>query len=105
VDEFKSAGLTPAPAVKVSPPRVAESPIHYECQVTQIVEIGNLPGGGAIVIGQVLHLHIDDRLLIGQDKINLQTLQPIGRLAGAGYCRVTDLFEMPRPQSQIKKLD
>jgi flavin reductase (DIM6/NTAB) family NADH-FMN oxidoreductase RutF len=105
VDEFKSAGLTPAPAVKVSPPRVAESPIHYECQVTQIVEIGNLPGGGAIVIGQVLHLHIDDRLLIGQDKINLQSLQPIGRLAGAGYCRVTDLFEMPRPQSQIKKLD
>jgi flavin reductase (DIM6/NTAB) family NADH-FMN oxidoreductase RutF len=105
VDEFASAGLTPAPAVKVRPPRVAESPIHYECQVTQIVDIGGLPGGGSVVIGQVLHLHIEESLLIGSDKIDLLALKPIGRLAGASYCRVTDLFEMLRPPSQLKKLE
>jgi flavin reductase (DIM6/NTAB) family NADH-FMN oxidoreductase RutF len=105
VDEFASAGLTQAPAVKVRPPRVAESPIHYECQVTQIVDIGGLPGGGSVVIGQVLYLHIEESLLIGSDKIDLLALKPIGRLAGAGYCRVTDLFEMPRPPSQLKKLE
>jgi flavin reductase (DIM6/NTAB) family NADH-FMN oxidoreductase RutF len=105
VDEFEAAGLTPAPSVKVGPPRVAESPVHYECKVTQIVEIGDLPGGGAVVIGQVLHLHIDEAVLLGSDKIDLLALQPIGRLAGAGYCRVTDLFEMVRPPSQLKKME
>jgi flavin reductase (DIM6/NTAB) family NADH-FMN oxidoreductase RutF len=105
VDEFKAAGLTPSPSVKVRPCRVAESPIHYECKVTQVVDIGDLPGGGAVVIGQVLHLHIDESVLIPPDKVDLLALQPIGRLAGAGYCRVTDIFEMARPPSQLKRIE
>lgn len=105
VDEFDAAGLTPAPSLRVSPPRVAESPIHYECKVTQIVDIGNLPGGGSIVIGQIVHLQIDESVLMGTDKIDLLALKPVGRLAGSGYCRVTDLFELPRPPSRLKKLE
>jgi flavin reductase (DIM6/NTAB) family NADH-FMN oxidoreductase RutF len=102
VDEFAFAGLTPAPSITVRPPRVAESPIHFECHVQQIIEIGSQPGGGSIVIGQILHLHVADRVLIAPDKINLAELQPLGRLAGNLYCRVTDLFEMERPPAQIK---
>ncbi len=105
VDEFAAAQLTPAPAASVRPPRVAESPIHFECQLHQIVEIGSGPGSGSVVIGRVVHLHVDDALLLGGDKIDLRRLQPIGRLAGSGYCRVTDLFEMTRPASQIKRED
>lgn len=101
VDEFEAAGLTIAPSVTVKPPRVAESPIHFECKVAQIVDISDEPGGGSVVIGRVVHLHIDDRLLIDGDKIDLAALQPVGRLAGGGYCRVTDLFELERPSSQI----
>ncbi len=56
VDEFQAAGLTPAPSVVVRPPRVAESPIHYECKLDQVVEIGSQPGAGSIVIGRVVHL-------------------------------------------------
>ena len=101
VDEFVAAGLTPAPALTVRPPRVAESLIHYECQVAHIVELGAEPGAGTVVIGRVLHIHVDDSVLIGQDKIDLARLRPIGRLAGHGYCRVTDLFDLPRPPSQV----
>jgi len=101
VDEFAAAGLTPEPSLKVRPPRVAESPIHYECTLTQIVDLGSEPGGGSIVIGRVVHLHVRSELLIGDDKIDIERLQPIGRLAGSGYCRVTDLFSMTRPPSQI----
>lgn len=101
VDEFEAAGLTIAPSIAVKPPRVAESPIHFECKVAQIVDISDEPGGGSVVIGRVVHLHIDDRLLIDGDKIDLAALQPVGRLAGGGYCRVTDLFELERPSSQI----
>jgi flavin reductase (DIM6/NTAB) family NADH-FMN oxidoreductase RutF len=102
IDEFQFAGVTPVPSLIVKPPRVQESLIHYECRVTQIVDISDQPGGGSIVIGEVVHLHIDDSVLIGSDKINLSILQPIGRLAGAAYTRVTDLFDLVRPPSQMK---
>lgn len=102
VDEFKLTGLGTTPSVAVKPPRVAESPIHFECKVSQIVEIGNQPGGGSVVIGEIVHLHVDERVLFGEDKINLAALKPIGRLAGNAYVRVTDIFETERPRSQIQ---
>jgi flavin reductase (DIM6/NTAB) family NADH-FMN oxidoreductase RutF len=81
---------------------VAGSPIHFECKVTQIIEVGNQPGGGSVVLGEIVHLHVDERVLIGEDKIDLTELRPIGRLAGSAYVRMTDLFEIERPKSQIQ---
>lgn len=98
-NEFDYAGLTLAPSVVVKPPRVAESPIHFECKLREIIEIGNEPGGGSIVIGTIVHIHADNGVMIGEDKINLTALKPIGRLMGSGYCRVTDLIEIERPKN------
>ena len=98
-NEFDFAGLTLAPSVAIKPPRVAESPIHFECKVREIIEIGNKPGGGSIVIGTIVHIHADDGVMIGGDKINLTALKPIGRLMGSGYCRVTDIIEIERPKN------
>ena len=55
------------------------------------------------MIGTIQHIHIDERVLVGADKIDWAALQPIGRLAGHSYARVTDLFELIRPPSEIKK--
>lgn len=96
-DEFSFAGLSTLPSVVVKPPRVADCLIHFECRVMQIIDISDQPGGGSVVLGEVLHMHIDDRVLIGTDKIDLHALQPVGRLAGAAYTRVTDIFELTRP--------
>lgn len=104
VNEFALANLTPTPSQKVAPPRVEESPIHFECKVTQIIDINEGPGGGSIVLGQVVHMHVREDLLIGSDKIDISKLKPIGRLAGGGYTRVTDLFEMSRLPSQIRPI-
>ena len=98
-NEFDYAGLTLAPSVVVKPPRVAESPIHFECKLREIIEIGSEPGGGSIVIGTIVHIHADDGVMIGGDKINLAALKPIGRLMGSGYCRVTDIIELERPKN------
>jgi flavin reductase (DIM6/NTAB) family NADH-FMN oxidoreductase RutF len=103
VNEFQLTGLTPAPSVAVRPPRVAESPIHYECRVSHIIDLGDETAGASVVIGQVVHIHISEDVLIEGDKIETAKLMPVGRLAGWMYCRVTDLFEMPRPPSQVKK--
>ncbi len=103
VNEFAAAGLTPVPSVVVRPPRVAESPIHYECRLSQIVDLGQEAGGASVVIGQVVHMHVDDALLIGGDKIDIAQLQPIGRLAGNSYSRVAPaMFDLVRPPSQIR---
>jgi len=75
----------------VDAPRVAEAPVSYECRLTQIVEVG----GNAVIFGAVQMIHIDDAIYDGR-RVDLAAMQPIGRLAGSGYCRVTDLFEMVR---------
>lgn len=99
VNEFEKAGIITAPSITVKPLRVLESPIHFECQVVQIVDLG----GGHVVIGRVLHVHVDERVLIGEDKIDVHALKPIGRLAGNAYTRVTDLFDLIRPVPQLGK--
>lgn len=101
VDEFELASLTPVNSVAVKPPRVGESPIHFECRTVEIVDLGDQPGGGSVVIGRVVHVHADDDLVFDGSKVDLAKLQPIGRLSGAGYCRVTDRFDMPRPPSRL----
>jgi flavin reductase (DIM6/NTAB) family NADH-FMN oxidoreductase RutF len=103
IDEFDLAGLTATPSVAVRAPRVAESPIHLECRVAHLWEIGDTPGAATLVVGRVVHLHVDSSVLLGEDKIDLARLQPIGRLSGAGYCRVTDVFDMARPPSQVPR--
>lgn len=102
VDEFEFAGVTSAPSLKVKPPRVAESPVNFECKLSQIVPIGDgKPGAGWIVIGEIVHMHIADELMLEDYKINLEALKPIARLSGYGYARTTDIFEMRRLPPQI----
>lgn len=102
VNEFQAAGLTAAPSVRVKPSRVAESRVHFECRVEQILEFGDKPGAGSVVIGRILHVHVDESVLFDGDKIDLLALKPIGRLAGSSYTRVTDIFDLVRPPSQIE---
>ena len=55
--------------------------------------------GGSIVIGTITHIHAEERVMLGTDKINLTALQPIGRLMGASYCRVEQVIELDRPKN------
>jgi flavin reductase (DIM6/NTAB) family NADH-FMN oxidoreductase RutF len=102
VDEFHRAGLTPAPAVKVSAPRLAESPVQFECRLNQIVPIGEGPGSANLVIGTIVYIHIADAIYREPHKIDIAAYQPVGRLAGMSYTRVNDLFELQRPPSELK---
>jgi len=111
VDEFQRAGLTPIPSIQVSAPRVAESPVQFECRLNQIVfecrlnqivPIGEGPGSARLVIGTIVYIHIADAIYREPYKIDITAYQPIGRLAGSSYTRVNDLFELQRPASEIK---
>ncbi len=102
VNEFELAGVNPTKSTVVKAPRVGESPINFECKARDIIEISDRPGGGYLVTGIIVYMHVDDKVMLGNDKINLATLKPIGRLAGGAYVRMTDIFHIERPKSQIK---
>ena len=96
VDEFEISGLNPEPSNKVSPPRLLESKISYECELNQIVEIGTGDAGsGFIVIGTIVLFHIDDDVY-DNGHILLDKLEPLGRLAGNQYTRPNNNLEIIR---------
>ncbi len=98
VSEFEKVGLTALASVKVKPPRVAESPAAYECELVQIVRLGEGPLAGNLIVGKVVMIHCDDRLYNG-GRIRHQDLKAIGRMEGAWYARTSDAFELPRPEA------
>ena len=66
VDEFELAGLEKAPARLVAPPRVAASPVHFECKLADIVQLKSAAGVAIptwLVLGEVVGVHIDRALL------------------------------------------
>lgn len=93
--EFDWAGVTPVASECVRAPRVAEAPVSFECVLKQIVLVSDKPGGGAAVFGEVQCIHIREEIF-SQGRVDLSRLNPIGRLSGSGYTRVTDTFEMKR---------
>lgn len=95
ISEFEVSGLTPIASTLITPPRVKESMIQMECRQHQIVTISEEVGGGYIVIGKVLAVHIAEELY-DNGRIDVQKLHPVGRLAGSSYCTVNDIFEVAR---------
>ena len=66
VSEFALAGLTPLASTVVAPPRVAESPVTFECKRTQILQLQGADGAQVetwLVLGEVVAVHIDQALL------------------------------------------
>lgn len=102
VNEFEIAGLTEAPSSVVKPPRVKESPIHLECIRYQIVDVGEGDVGSAsIVIGEVVHIHISDEVLLPNYRIDTRALDPVGRLAGPNYGTIGEILQIVRQTPQI----
>ena len=96
IDEFKISNLTPIDSDKISSPRVKESKVSYECELNNIVEIGEAePGAGFVVIGTIVMFHIQDDVY-NDGRIDLKAFNPIGRLAGNSYTRVSDNFKVIR---------
>jgi len=93
--EFALVGLTEKPSQRVKPPGVAESPIQFECEVIQIVPVGEGPLAANVIIGKILLMNIVDEVLDGNDKIDPALLDTVGRMGGHSYCRTTERFDIP----------
>ncbi|MCP3936839.1 MAG: flavin reductase family protein [Actinomycetia bacterium] len=95
-DEFDHAGLTKVASRMIAPPRVAEATATMECRVSDIVHIGRPGGGNHLVIGEIVMIHVADRVLDGT-RVDPVALGAVGRHAGSWYSHSTDLFTFERP--------
>jgi len=102
VNEFSIAGLTAAPSKLVNVPRVAESPVSFECKLTQIVQLQGADGRKAnawLTLGEVVAAHID-KAMIRDGVYQTALARPIVRAGRKGdyfEIRQDAMFEMQRP--------
>jgi len=85
--EFEWSGLTAEASRTVKPKRVAEAKAHFECRVAEIVSIGS----NRIVIGEVIHIHIDPSVW-KNGRVDPAALDPACRLSGSWYGRLGELY-------------
>ncbi|MFV8377258.1 flavin reductase family protein [Flavobacterium sp. LB3R33] len=102
VDEFIKSGLTPIASEVVKPFRVKESPVQFECKVTQIIPLGTEGGAGNLILCEVLRIHIDESILDENGAIDQHKIDLVSRLGGNWYSRSNQgLFEVPKPLSTL----
>jgi flavin reductase (DIM6/NTAB) family NADH-FMN oxidoreductase RutF len=95
--EFDFTGLASAPSARVRPPRLADSPIAFECRTRDVIELNpGQPAGGNIVIGEVLYIFIRDGLMDDRFRIDQDAMRAIGRMGGPTYTRTRERFELPQ---------
>jgi len=97
VNEFELAKVTPQPSQVVRPPRVAESPVSFECTLYQILDFSPAPTSSSLVIGKIVSIYMNDAQ-IKDGKLDRDSLDLVGRMGGLQYTRTTQRFEMVRPK-------
>jgi flavin reductase (DIM6/NTAB) family NADH-FMN oxidoreductase RutF len=99
INEFIKSGFTPIASDLVRPPRVAESPVQFECVVNEVKPLGDGPGAGNLIIAEIKLIHINEAVLNAEGQIDQAKLDLVARLGGDWYCRVTkdNLFRVTKP--------
>jgi len=97
VNEFEIAKIPSAPSQVVKVPRVAASPVSFECKVYQVLDFSPSSQSSSLVIGRIVSIHVDDSH-IKEGKLDRNSLDLIGRMGGIQYTRTTQRFEMVRPK-------
>ncbi|MBW4707683.1 flavin reductase family protein [Roseobacter sp. YSTF-M11] len=93
-DEFAAAGVQIAECTEIDCARVADAPAALECRMTQIVAIEGV--SNFVVFGEVVGVHIRNDTLV-DGRFDVRTYHPLSRLGYRDYTRVTELFELARP--------
>ena len=105
-DEFDFAGVTKESCIEAPGSRVKESPVHFECEYVQTVRIptGDPVSTVDIVIGRVAQVHIDDKVIMDNGKLDIKSIRPIARLGYYDYTVVDEIFEMKAPAASKEEL-
>ena len=103
VNEFKKAGFTEVKSDLITPSRIKESPVNFECKVNDIVVLGEDGGSGNLVIAEILKMHIDENILDNEGNIDPFKLNIVSRYGDNWYGKTTkdSLYEIAKPISKM----
>ena len=101
-DEFEKAMLTKAASQLVKPPRVAESPISFECKVVRHIDLPSRMSEGVniMVIGEIIGVHLDEDVL-SDGLVDVAKLRPLGRMGYLDYVEISEVFSIARPDALL----
>ena len=98
VNEFVKAGFTEVASDLVTPPRVGEAPVQFECKVIDVIALGTEGGAGNLIIAEVVKLHIKESILDDEGKIDAVKIDTVARMGGNWYNRAKEgMFEVLKP--------
>ena len=99
VDEFVKSGLTPIDSEVVQPKRVKESPVSLECEVRDVLHLGEEGGAGNLVMCLIKRIHIADRVLADDGGIDQNEIDLVGRMGRHWWVRASGdaLFKLSPP--------
>jgi flavin reductase (DIM6/NTAB) family NADH-FMN oxidoreductase RutF len=95
--EFSRFGVAAAKSDKVRPPRVAASPVAFECVLDRIVLVGAGPLAANVVFGRILAAHVADAVIGPGGLPDAARLDLVGRLGGEDYTTTRETFNLVRP--------
>ena len=100
VDEFDKTGLTKFKSQLINSFGVNESNFIMECKLYDIIELGNKPASGNLILGEVIHFHVAESILNDNNQIDPYKLDPIARNGGSWYTEAKKgLFELKKPKN------
>ena len=100
IDEFEKSGFSKRESHTIKTPYVKESPFTMECKLYKIIELGNKPASGNLILGEILCFHINESVL-SDNKIDPMLLDPISRMGYSYYSRASKgVFSLPKPQKE-----
>ena len=103
VNEFEKAGFTEVKSDLITPSRIKESSVNFECKVNDIVVLGEEGGAGNLVIAEILKMHIDENILDDEGNIDPFKLNIVSRYGANWYGKTTkdSLYEIAKPISKM----
>jgi len=90
--EFDHAGLARAESTTISPPRVADAKVAFECTLYDFVDVG----ASSMVLGEVRFVHVADEVTT-DGELDVEKLDAVGRLSGSYYATTRERFSLERP--------
>ncbi len=97
ISEFDAANIAQAPSLLVNAPSVAGSKVRFECKLREVISISNEPGGGKMMLLDVVGICIKDSVM-SNGYIDPKLLNAVGKMGGDYFSTTKDKFVLKRPQ-------
>lgn len=95
--EIDALQLQTVASTLVKPPSIAGTKVRYECSLREVIEVAKKPGGGRLILLDVLGIYVDDSVA-SNGHIVPSELKVLGKLGGNDYSDTQITLSMARPE-------